>query len=152
MLGNLSPDEIERLLQRETIARLGCHDGARTYVVPITYAYVDGGLLGHSIEGLKLEMLRKNPNVCVEVDHVHDLANWASVIAWGTFEELKGAEAQHALALMQARFLALTVSETSAVPSILHSSEIRTRIGQPHKSAVYRIRLTEKTGRFERTS
>ena len=152
MLGNLSPDEIERLLQRETIARLGCHDGTRTYVVPITYAYVDGGLLGHSIEGLKLEMLRKNPDVCVQVDHVHNLANWSSVIAWGTFEELKGEEAKHALALMQARFLALTVSETSVVPSILHSSDVRTRIGQSHKSAVYRIRLTEKTGRFERTT
>ena len=150
MLGNLSPDEIERLLQRETIARLGCHDGTRTYVVPITYAYVDGGLVGHSVEGLKLEILRKNPNVCVEVDHVHDLANWSSVIAWGTFEELKGEEAKHALALMQARFLALTVSETSVVPSILRSSDVRTRTGQSHKSAVYRICLTEKTGRFER--
>src|SRR5579871_6511575 len=151
MLGNLSPDEIERLLQRETIARLGCYDGTRTYVVPITYAYVDGNLLGHSIEGLKLEMLRKNPDVCVEVDHVHNLANWSSVIAWGTFEELKGSEAQHALARMQARFLALTLSETSVVPSMLHSSDVRTRIDPPHKSVVYRICLTKKTGRFERT-
>lgn len=152
MLGNLSHDEIERLLQRETIARLGCHDGSRTYVVPITYAYADGALVGHSLEGLKLEMLRKNPDVCVEVDHVRNLANWSSVIAWGTFEELEGEEARHALELMQARFLALAVSETSVVPSILRPSDIGTRIGQSHKSAVYRIRLREKTGRFERTT
>jgi nitroimidazol reductase NimA-like FMN-containing flavoprotein (pyridoxamine 5'-phosphate oxidase superfamily) len=152
MLGTLSSDEIERLLQRETIARLGCHDGTRTYIVPITYTYVDGDLLGHSVEGLKLQMLRKNPHVCVEVEQVHNLANWSSVIAWGSFEELEGEEARHALALMQSRFLALTVSETNAFPSILHSSDVRTRIGQPPQSTVYRIRLTEKTGRFERTS
>ena len=153
MLGSLSSDEIERLLQRETIARLGCHDGTRTYVVPITYTYVDGALLGHSIQGLKLEMLRKNPEVCVEVEHVDNLANWRSVIAWGTFEELEGEELRHALELMQARFVALTLSETSVVPSILRPSDIHTRIGQsPQRSAVYRIRLREKTGRFERTS
>ncbi len=152
MLGTLTSDEIERLLQRQTIARLGCHDGTRTYVVPITYAYVDGGLLGHSVEGLKLQMLRRNPQVCVEVEEVQNLANWSSVIAWGAFEVLEGEEASRALAQMQSRFVALTVSETNAMPSILHSSDVRTRIGQQPQSAVYRIRLTEKTGRFERTS
>ena len=153
MLGSLSSDEIERLLQRETIARLGCHDRTRTYVVPITYAYVDGALVGHSVEGLKLQMLRKNPHVCVKLDHVDNLANWSSVIVWGMFEELQGEEVRHVLEPMQARFVALTLSETSVVPSILRPSDVRTRIGQsPEKSAVYRIRLTEKTGRFERTS
>ena len=35
-------------------------------------------------------MMRENPWVCVEVDHMDNLANWRSVIAWGRFEELGG--------------------------------------------------------------
>ncbi len=150
MLGELSPREIEELLQSEVIARLGCHLDGRTYVVPITYAYADGGLLWHSTQGLKLEMLRKNPKVCVQVDHVDNLASWRSVIAWGEFEELKGAAAEHAMAQLRSRFVALTLSETRVMPSKLRSSEARERGAAAPLAPVYRIRLTEKTGRFER--
>ena len=62
----------------------------RTYVVPITYAYDNNSVIGHSSEGLKMRMMRENPWVCVEVDHMDDLANCRSVIAWGRFEEWGG--------------------------------------------------------------
>lgn len=150
MLGELSPREIEQLLQSEMIARLGCHLDGRTYVVPITYAYADGGLLWHSKQGLKLEMLRRNPKVCVQVDHVDSLVNWRSVIAWGEFEELKGPAAEHAMAQLRSRFLALTLSETRVMPSKLRSSETHERGSAAPLSPIYRILLTEKTGRFER--
>lgn len=55
-------------------------------MVPITYAYDGESLLGHSADGLKLRMMRRNPVVCVEIDHMDDLANWRSVIAQGRFE------------------------------------------------------------------
>ena len=150
MLGELPAREIERLLQGELIARIGCHVEGRTYVVPVTYAYSDGALVGHSLAGLKLEMLRKNPKVCVEVDHVDDLANWRSVIAWGEFEELVGTEAERALDLLMSRFVPLTASETS-IPSHLREPATLSRNVAGSSSFVYRIRLTEKTGRFERT-
>jgi len=80
-------------------------ESVATYVVPVSYVYSDGALLGHSIAGLKLDMLRKNPQVCVEVDQVDDLANWRSVVAGGWFEELDGDEAESAVNVLMARFV-----------------------------------------------
>ena len=150
MLGQLPASEVERLLHSELIARIGCHVEGRTYVVPVAYVYADGSLIGHSAEGLKLTMLRKNPEVCVEVEHVDDPANWRSVIAWGRYKELSGQEAERALALLMARFVTLIASETShpehaAAPT----THARAVAGRP--AVVFRIRLTEKSGRFERS-
>jgi hypothetical protein len=149
MLGSLSPAEIEDLLHAEFVARIGCHAEGRTYVVPITYAYDGEGLIGHSVDGLKLRMMRQNPEVCLEVDHMDDLANWRSVIARGRFEELVGAVATAALITLRERFRPLLSSETSQPTHGLHEGETPTRTGNGG-AHLYRIHLYEKTGRFER--
>jgi hypothetical protein len=149
MLGRLSPAEIEDLLQTEAVARLGCHADGRTYVVPVTYAYDREDLLIQSADGLKLRMMQKNPWVCVEVDHIDNLANWRSVIAWGRFEELLGDEAIAALGRLRMRLQPLLVSETTPGAETLTAGETPVRSGDGHAS-IYRIRLLEKSGRFER--
>jgi uncharacterized protein len=150
MLGRLSREEIEDVLRTEIVARIGCHAEGLTYVVPITYAYDAGSLIGHSADGLKLRLMRLNPTVCVEVDHVDDLANWRSVIAWGRFEELKGEAAAAALVTLRERFRRLMVSETSQPSRGLNPGESEVHGGNGH-ARIYRIHLFEKTGRFERS-
>lgn len=149
MLGTLSSAEIEDLLQTEVVARLGCHADGRTYVVPVTYAYDGEGLLIQSADGRKLRMMHENPWVCVEVDHIENLANWRSVIAWGRFEELFGDDATAALTRLRARLESLIVSETTPDADTLAAGEAPLRAGDGHAS-IYRIHLFEKTGRFER--
>ena len=149
MLGSLSSAEIEDLLRTEVVARLGCHAEGRTYVVPVTYAYNGDAVLVQSADGLKVRMMRQNPLVCVEVDHVDNLANWRSVIAWGRFEVLFGSDATAALVRLHERLQPLIVSETSPAAETLAEGETRVRSGNGHAS-VYRIHLFEKTGRFER--
>jgi nitroimidazol reductase NimA-like FMN-containing flavoprotein (pyridoxamine 5'-phosphate oxidase superfamily) len=149
MLGTLSTAEIEDLLQSEVVARVGCHAGGRTYVVPVTYAYDREGLLLQSADGLKLRMMHENPWVCVEVDHIDNLANWRSVIGWGRFEQLLGDEAATALEQLRVRLQPLLVSETTPGAETLAAGETPIRSGNGH-SSIYRIRLVEKTGRFER--
>lgn len=78
MLGELSGPDIELMLRSEWVARLGLHADGLTYVVPINYAYDGRAVYAHSNDGLKLRLLRANPNVCVEVDQVSDLFNWRS--------------------------------------------------------------------------
>jgi uncharacterized protein len=146
MLGELTRAEVEALLRSEVVARIGCHSDGRTYVVPITYVYEDGAIIGHSRDGMKIELMRRNPSVCVEVDRIEDLGNWRSVIAWGRYEELSGAAAVAALEKLVARLEPLATGESSAPP---HEG------GSPHGEAatglvVYRIEIHEKTGRFER--
>src|SRR5215469_17877620 len=149
MLGALSEQEIEAVLRHGVVGRIGCHAEGRTYIVPVTYAYDDSAIYAHSAEGLKLRMMRANPNVCFQIDQMENLANWKSVIAWGRFEELRGRDADHAMALLLARLLPLTVSsETSHPPKSLTHQHRALEEGLP--AIVYRIVLREKSGRFER--
>ncbi len=54
MVGELSQAQIEDLLHRELIGRIGCHTEGRTYVVPIAYAYDGRYVYAHSGEGRKV--------------------------------------------------------------------------------------------------
>jgi nitroimidazol reductase NimA-like FMN-containing flavoprotein (pyridoxamine 5'-phosphate oxidase superfamily) len=146
MIGDLTPAEIEELLHRETLARIGCHADGRTYVVPISYAYDGKALLAHSAEGRKIWMMRANCHVCVEIEQLQSPGIWRSVIAWGIYEELAGTEAAITLDNLKARFLAAPVSVTALPP---HERSGETTTGERKKAIVFRIRLTEKTGRFE---
>lgn len=102
----LSRAEIEEFLHEQRIARLGCHAGGVTYVVPLIYAYEDGAVVAVTTEGRKTAMLRENPQVCVEVDEydADGRGSWRSVIAHGTYAELAGDAIEPALALMRERF------------------------------------------------
>jgi len=100
MWGDLDKSQIDDLLKSELIGRVGCFDGNKVYVVPITYAYDNGYIYGHTKDGLKIQIMRNNPNVCFEIDWMKDLSNWKSVIVYGIFEELKGDEANKGLEIL----------------------------------------------------
>lgn len=149
MVGKLSDSEIDELLQTQLVGRLGCHDAGRTYVVPVSYAYNGEFLYSLTFEGLKLEMMRKNPRVCFQVDSMNDMANWKSAILWGEFEELKDpAIRRSALAILVNRTLPLISSVTTHLsPTWPFIEKDLNRI----MGIVYRIRVSEKSGRFEST-
>jgi uncharacterized protein len=102
----LSRDEIDAFLRDQRIARLGCHAGGETYVVPLIYAYNEDAVVAVTTEGRKTAMLRENPRVCVEVDEydADGKGSWRSVIAYGTYEELAGEAIEPALGLLRKRF------------------------------------------------
>ena len=142
MLGELTSGEIDGVLRREAIGRIGCYAFGRPYVVPITYAYDGVAVYGHSREGLKLRMMRSHPTVCFEVERFESPSSWQSVIALGTFSELEPPEAEIAIELLRRRLAPLVASATSAPDGPLHAS------GMPW--SVFRILLGERSGRFER--
>ncbi len=145
MLGKMTADEMEQLLLRGTIGRLGCSTEGRVYLVPITYAYDGECVVAHSADGLKVRTMRANPNVCFEVEEIVDLAHWVCVVAHGTYEELRGADEERVEALLRSRFGATETSETALRHPSFHG------IAQPvSRTTLFRVRLTEKTGRFER--
>ncbi len=151
MLGEMTNEQIERLLRSEMIGRIGCYSGGKVYVVPVTYAYDGGFVYAHSGEGRKVQMMRQNPQVCFEVEHIDNMANWQSVIVDGTFEELVGEEASRAMELLMERFLPF-MGATSETLSVSHPAENESghavKSGN-HQAVVYRIRLAERTGRYE---
>jgi len=63
-----SREEMEKILQEETIGYLGLSMDGQPYVVPLNYAYVEGRLLFHcALTGKKLDYIRANPQVCFAV-------------------------------------------------------------------------------------
>ena len=150
MIGKLTETEIDEVLNENYIGRLGCYADNRVYVVPITFVFEKGNILGRSVPGMKIDMMRKNPAVCFEVEEIRTYNNWRSVIAWGNYEEITDEkEKQAALRAFVDRTLRMKISETAIAPE---STESRVHPRSPGniKPVVFRIRLTEKTGRYER--
>lgn len=149
MIGRLSIEEMDTVLKNNILGRLGCNDGSKTYVVPISYVYDGKDIIAHSVRGLKTQMMQKNPNVCFEVDEIEDLKNWKSVIVWGTYQELTDErDRYHAMKYFVERMMYMKISDTAVPPE---TTETRThpRSEGNIKPVIYRIIVIEKTGRYE---
>lgn len=156
MMGELTPTEIEQLLDGEVVGRIGCMHGGRPYVVPVTYAYDGEAVYCHSAVGWKIQSMREDPEVCFEVEHVASMSDWRSVIAWGHYEELHGAAAMEGMGVLLARMMPLMADEANQPahgmggPPHGMGGESHAQDVAGHEAVIYRIRLHTKTGRFER--
>jgi uncharacterized protein len=150
MFGNMENSEIEKLLNKQLVGRIGCSADGVTYVVPVSYAYDGGYIYVRSFDGMKTRIMRKNPKVCFQVDNMKNLANWQSVICWGEFEELTTEPGkQMALEKLNARVLPMVSSETMHItPEWPFPADRAEQV----KGIFFRIKLTEKTGRFEKST
>ena len=148
MLGELNEEQIEHVLTTNVIGRIGCYADEKIYIVPVTYLYDEGCLLGHTIRGMKTKMLEKNPKCCFEVDVMQDMSNWQSVILWGKFEELEGEEAKSAMQKLISKLMPIMTGQSNQPAHELESLHKLEAINL--KATVYRIKIEEKTGRFEK--
>jgi nitroimidazol reductase NimA-like FMN-containing flavoprotein (pyridoxamine 5'-phosphate oxidase superfamily) len=148
MLGKLSETQIDDLLKQQVTGRIACHAGGVTYIVPVNYVYNGKCVYGHSSAGKKIEMMRQNPDVCFEIDEVKNIFSWKSVIAWGTFEEITDIDERERV--MQGLIHRIMPFANNPDDHPSHGiTEKDSDIGDKIELIVYKIRLTEKTGRFE---
>jgi len=149
MIGKLSDEQIEDVLHKNLVGRLGCTDGKIPYIVPINFVYDGNCIIAHSLEGMKIQMMRKNPLVCFEIEEMKSFTKWRSVICRGEYQELTDErDRYYAMKMFVDKMLHLKISETAIPPEI---TEYRIH---PHTSGnirpvIYRIVILEKTGRFE---
>ena len=136
MIEELGRDEIDQLLHAQLVGRIGCHADGLTYVVPVIYAYDGESVYVASAEGLKLRMMRANPQVCFEVDEYDGRGSWRSVVLQGVYEELAAEEATRTLALLAGRFAPMVDGEPAS-----------RRRGAGGAFTCFRIRVVEATGR-----
>jgi len=148
MLGELSQKQIEDLLKRQVIGRLGCHLHGVTYVVPVNYVYKDGVIYAHSGPGKKIDMMRQNPSVCFEVDEIENIFKWQCVIAQGRFEEIKDIEEQEQAMQGLIHRIMPFVETPAGHPShgiTANAYDAGTKIDL----IIYKIQIIKATGRFE---
>ena len=132
------------LLKRAHLARLGyIHDG-QPYIVPMLFVLDGNYLYGISTEGQKIDRMRANPRVCVEVDELVTVQQWQTVVILGQYEDLPDTE-QHATS--RARAHALLQSSRPAwwepgyVKTIVDGKE------RPLDVLYFRVRIDQITGR-----
>lgn len=107
---------INAIIEKATVCRLGMVDGERPYVVPLSFGYRKNTLYFHgALKGRKIDILKENPNVCVEFDVAVeaqkdvDACNWSmkfqSVIGFGKASIVEGLELKRqALGIIMAQY------------------------------------------------
>ena len=130
----LPAEGIEALLGTAIVGRIACCGHGRTgdgrpYLVPLAYGYDGGSVYAHSGPGRKLDLMRSEPRVTFEVDEAEASDRWRSVIAEGTFEEIKDPR------------------QRDAALAVIYGANGVPDLGS--QTVVFRIRLTSRSGRFE---
>ncbi len=143
MFGELTADEIESLLHAEIVARIAYIDRrGLPCIVPITYAYDGCALFGYSVLGAKIESMTAHPQVCIEVDHIENAADWRSVTARGLFHKLTGSSAVEAVERISDRLRIAAAVTNAPIPAW------RTFVTRSGGAGIaYRIDITAKSGR-----
>lgn len=148
--GNLTSREIDEVLESQYLGRIGMNEKGKNYVVPITYCYDKEveGIIGVSGNGMKLRILRKNPQVCFEVEEIESLSKWRTVIGWGIFEELQGADARKAIHTFVSKVGEALKKRGEHPGQFLRDLSNSSTVASGR--IVYRIVLAQKSGRFEK--
>jgi len=138
------PEAIASVIQKSTVCRLGMSDDNQPYVIPMSFGYQDGAVYFHCApEGRKIEILRKNPRVCIEFDVDCRLKTGDSACKWGFYF-------QSAIAFGVAAFIEDVVEKRAALDIIMrqYSKEVFTYPESAlEKIVVIRVTVTELTGK-----
>lgn len=136
---DMSDDEIRELLSQTEYGHLGCSRNDIPYIVPIHYAYSEPNLYIYTTEGKKVEIIRSNPLVCLQVERVANKSDWESVIVTGKAVYLDdSADRERAVDLIK------TVNPTLTPAVSIHWLDDWIR---ENREAVYRIQPRTITGR-----
>ena len=93
----MTDGECRAALKHASFGRLACAHDNQPYVLPIYFSYDGTHLYGYSAPaqiygfstlGQKIEWMRSNPLVCLEIDERTSHHQWMSVVVSGRYEEL----------------------------------------------------------------
>lgn len=139
------PAAVRAILAEALCCRIGMVDGDRPYVIPVSFVLDGDALFVHSADhGRKLRVLRRNPQVCFEVDAGVEVAlaksacdvgmRFRSVVGFGTVTFVE-APAE------KARVLRLFIEKyTPKLPREMPDHELA-------KTVVWRVAIARMTGK-----
>ena len=123
----------------------------KSYLIPITYYFdhADNTIISYTSEGHKIDAMRKNNSVTVQVEEMQSMFNWESVMVHGTFEELEGSIAKQKLHLFTEGIKSIIKRKEHKEVEFINefSSKLYSR-GIP---IVYRIKILEVMGKRRET-
>jgi nitroimidazol reductase NimA-like FMN-containing flavoprotein (pyridoxamine 5'-phosphate oxidase superfamily) len=140
LIYEMTEDECRYVLTKVDFGRLACVHCDQPYIVPVHISYDGRHLYGVTTLGQKIEWMRSNPLVCLEIDERTSHYQWMSIVVFGRYEELpdtpefQRVRAQ-ALEALQKRTMWW---EPACVP---------TERGEQRPPIFYRINIAQMTGR-----
>lgn len=84
----MSTKEIIDFLPKVGYGHLACIGEGHPYIVPMHYYLKDSQIYIFTTEGMKTKYMDANPEVCLQIEEVHDLLHWRSVVVNGRAERL----------------------------------------------------------------
>jgi nitroimidazol reductase NimA-like FMN-containing flavoprotein (pyridoxamine 5'-phosphate oxidase superfamily) len=136
----LSAEDSRAFLATQHVARIAYTFHDRVDIEPIHYVADGDWLYGRTSPGAKLSTLAHHPWCAVEVDEVHGVFDWTSVVVKGAFYILDETRAADAYA----RGLALLRGLVPA--ALLEDDPVADR------TVLFRIHIAEITGRSARSA
>jgi nitroimidazol reductase NimA-like FMN-containing flavoprotein (pyridoxamine 5'-phosphate oxidase superfamily) len=140
LIHEMTADECRTALERSTFGRLACARDNQPYVLPIYFSFDGEYLYGVSSPGRKIEWMRSNRLVCLEIDERTSHHQWMSVVVSGRYEELPdtpefGYERGRAWEVLQKRAV------------WWEPAYVATEQREPFVPVFYRVHIKQMTGR-----
>lgn len=80
--------ENEEMLRRVGYGHLACARNDQPYIVPINYVYEKPYVYFYTTLGIKTDIIKENPRVCLQLEEIVDNGNWRSVVVRGNAEKV----------------------------------------------------------------
>jgi hypothetical protein len=143
---DLRPKECIDLLNNNYIGHLAYISEGKPFTVPITYYYDQkDSILAYASEGHKIEAMRKNTAVSLQVEEINGVKDWISILVHGEFKEITGANANFLLHEFADGVKAIIHKKENLMPQYI--SEFTIDVYSRGITIVYRIKITKMTGK-----
>ena len=139
-LRSLEADESRTLLARHRVGRIAYALHDRVDIEPVHYVYDGDWLFGRTSMGTKLATLAHRPWCAFEVDEIHAMFDWTSVVVKGSFYLLDPADCSPGLYVLALEQL------THLIPGTFSPGD-----PVPHRTVLFGIYVQELSGRAATT-
>jgi len=150
MFTNLDDKKSKFILENNYVGHLGYIYQNRPYVVPITYYYdkETNSLICYSGDGHKMNAMRKNNAVSLQVSEIKSITNWQSIMVHGTFEQHFGSDAKAYLHKFSLGIKDVIMEQHHEKVNFI--SEFSSKIHNDDIPAVFIIKIEEITAKMRR--
>lgn len=150
MYTNLKDKDNKFLLENNYLGHLSYIYQNRPFVVPITYFFdpLRNVIICYSAEGHKMNAMRKNKQVAMNIVDVDALTNWKSVTIHGAFEQLFTSEAKSYLHDFSLGIKSLVAKKELKELSFI--SEFSSKLINENSPMIFIIKIEKITGKMRK--
>lgn len=147
MIKDLNKKACVEILGKNYVGRLAFMAKGKPYVIPITYYYdhQNKSIISYTAEGHKIESMRINHSIALQVDEVKSVHRWQSVLVHGLFEELHQIDAKFNLHQFAEGVSKVIAERDKENPQFI--SEFSAKLAGEGSPVVYRMKIREITGK-----